>query len=364
MKRFEKVLHVEYPDKSDLVRWYYELAKYLQETPIPYGEELEIIIEKYLDEHPIAGGVTSVNGQKGDVTVTPENIDALPIDGGVLTGDLAIVVNGAQILLTTTTDGQAQIVLNGENDVDARTAITASTDGHLYLTVGDKIYQVYDSGNFTPSGGAVDSVNGKTGAVQLTAQDVGALPDTYTAPVNSVNGEAGNVYVKTLYDNYPTSSFTASADNGSAKAVWDFAGLQHTIEVEHDGVLLANGVEQYSRAYPDVYRDTDAVTLNAYVVSGFMSSSNSIIYLTVHLGKPIIATRAVAVFDTLRVRQNGAYLANSGTTPLSSATVDNITVTICGGDAVTIKLYKSWGGQNNSTVGAEFASLRIAFGED
>ena len=42
-------------------------------------------------------------------------------------------------------------------------------------------------------GGAVNSVNGQTGDVVLTASDVGALPDTYTAPVDSVNGQTGTV---------------------------------------------------------------------------------------------------------------------------------------------------------------------------
>ena len=42
-------------------------------------------------------------------------------------------------------------------------------------------------------GGAVDSVNGQTGTVVLTASDVGALPDSYTAPVTSVNTKTGVV---------------------------------------------------------------------------------------------------------------------------------------------------------------------------
>ena len=42
-------------------------------------------------------------------------------------------------------------------------------------------------------GGAVNSVNGQTGDVVLTAADVGALPDTYVAPVTSVNGQTGVV---------------------------------------------------------------------------------------------------------------------------------------------------------------------------
>ena len=42
-------------------------------------------------------------------------------------------------------------------------------------------------------GGAVESVNGQTGAVVLDAADVGALPDDYTPPVTIVNGQTGTV---------------------------------------------------------------------------------------------------------------------------------------------------------------------------
>ena len=43
--------------------------------------------------------------------------------------------------------------------------------------------------------GSVNSVNGQTGDVVLDAEDVGALPDSYTAPVTSVNGMTGNVVI-------------------------------------------------------------------------------------------------------------------------------------------------------------------------
>lgn len=43
------------------------------------------------------------------------------------------------------------------------------------------------------AGGSVTSVNGMQGAVVLGAADVGALPDTYVAPVTSVNGQTGDV---------------------------------------------------------------------------------------------------------------------------------------------------------------------------
>lgn len=45
------------------------------------------------------------------------------------------------------------------------------------------------------AGGSVTSVNGMQGAVVLTYSDVGALPDTYSAPVDSVNGQTGTVVI-------------------------------------------------------------------------------------------------------------------------------------------------------------------------
>lgn len=59
----------------------------------------------------------------------------------------------------------------------------------------------------------VTSVNTKTGVVTLTASDVGALPDTYTAPVTSVNTKTGIVTLTAsdvgaqtplTFDNVPT----------------------------------------------------------------------------------------------------------------------------------------------------------------
>lgn len=40
------------------------------------------------------------------------------------------------------------------------------------------------------SAGAVESVNGQTGAVTLTASDVSALPDTYTPPAGVAVADA------------------------------------------------------------------------------------------------------------------------------------------------------------------------------
>ena len=55
---------------------------------------------------------------------------------------------------------------------------------------GSHTFDVMDG---TGGGGAVESVNGQTGEVILTAADVGALPDDYSPPVQSVNSKTGAV---------------------------------------------------------------------------------------------------------------------------------------------------------------------------
>ena len=86
----------------------------------------------------------------------------------------------------TSVNGKTGAVVLDAEDVgalpDSYTAPVTSVNG----MTGDVIV----SGG---GGGAVDSVNGKTGVVVLTASDVGALPSSYQAPVTSVNGQTGNV---------------------------------------------------------------------------------------------------------------------------------------------------------------------------
>jgi hypothetical protein len=60
---------------------------------------------------------------------------------------------------------------------------------------------------------AVQKVNGKSGtSVALNASDVGALPDSYMAPVQSVDSKTGNVDLSGSYDN---KGAAASAESGA-----------------------------------------------------------------------------------------------------------------------------------------------------
>lgn len=97
----------------------------------------------------------------------------------------------------TQTIGAVQNAMNAWQNMTA-TAVTLQPDEEAtasyangVLTLGIPKGEKGDDGQ--GGSGAVESVNGKVGAVVLNASDVGALPSTYTAPVASVNSKTGSV---------------------------------------------------------------------------------------------------------------------------------------------------------------------------
>ena len=124
----------------------------------------------------------------------------------------------------------------------AATAAWTTVDGSKVLLVG------VPQGIQGPQGpqgepgkdgsGSVSSVNGVAsvgGNVTLTAADVGALPDTYTPPVTSVDGKTGDVTVDML-GAYPVGSIYLSTAETSPASL--FGG---TWEILNDVFLLAAG---------------------------------------------------------------------------------------------------------------------------
>jgi len=63
----------------------------------------------------------------------------------------------------------------------------------------------------------VDSVNNKTGAVNLTASDVGAKPSSYKAPVDSVNSKTGVVNLTASDVGAKPASYKAPVDSVNGK---------------------------------------------------------------------------------------------------------------------------------------------------
>lgn len=84
---------IKYPSHNDLVQWYYKLAQKIADSAGVTPEEVNALIAVYIDEHPYPvvpsdiitmsnaseNVVTSVNGERGDVTVKgggdiPDNV--------------------------------------------------------------------------------------------------------------------------------------------------------------------------------------------------------------------------------------------------------------------------------------------------
>lgn len=132
---------------------------------------LDWIMRKLKEQ--VSGLVASVNGKTGDVVLTASDVGALPT---------------SYTPPVTSVNGNTGAVVT--HDIPS-----GGTSGQVLAKVDSDDYNTHW---ITPSGGgggAVDSVNGQTGTVVLTASDVGALPTSYTPPVTSVNSQTGAVSI-------------------------------------------------------------------------------------------------------------------------------------------------------------------------
>lgn len=137
--------------------------------------------------------------------------------------------NGHRVQITDVNGVQFFDVLNGTNGKDGYTPVKGvdyfdGKDGYTpvkgkdYFTEEDKAEIVDELAENAP----VQSVNGKGGAVVLSAEDVGALPDDTEIPVvpeniSAFNNDAGYLTEHQSLENYPTKS-EVEADFIVAKA--------------------------------------------------------------------------------------------------------------------------------------------------
>jgi len=120
----------------------------------------------------------------------------------------------------------------------------------------------------TDGGGAVDSVNGQTGVVVLDASDVGALPDTYTAPsapVDSVNGQTGAVSLS-------ASDVGASASNHDHSGVYANASHSHDYAASNHN---HSGVYQPAGSYAASNHTHSEYATSGHTHSGYAASNHS-----------------------------------------------------------------------------------------
>jgi hypothetical protein len=196
-----------------------KIREYLKTNPIVSAETVGEIIQEYLDSHPHAGQVTSVNGKTGSVVIGIDDIEDLP---GIL--DACYSAENQPPYPVTSVNGQTgAVVISG--------------------------------------GGAVDSVNGKTGAVIIGIDDLAglaaALANKYSQtnpppyPVESVNGLTGDVEINT-----GVLSINGKRGNILLLAIGDIQGLQAALDAKYS----ASNVPPYP--VTSVNGQTGAVTIS------------------------------------------------------------------------------------------------------
>lgn len=203
---------IKYPSHNELVQWYYQLAQRIAESAGVTPDVVNSLIDAYIEEHPYPvvptdiitesnaaqNVVTSVNGEKGDVTVeigggVPEN---------VITSD-----NIAQNAVTSFNGTVGAVT--GVSSVNGQTGAVTVAGVPSNVITGDNIAEQ-----------AVTSFNGQKGAVN------------YTAPVTSVNGMTGDLY--TLIYRTSGTSWAFGLKANSERAIifaylqFEFAGIDVT----------------------------------------------------------------------------------------------------------------------------------------
>ena len=193
-----------------LQSWYDAMIDYIDDHSVS-PEQIEQAVADYLDEHPVQAPVTSVNSKIGAVVLNADDVGALP--DTTTAADLGAYVKPNTGIPKTDLSTAVQTSLN-----KADTALQSAPVTSVNTKTGAVVLTASDVGAYAkPSGGIpktdltasvqtslnkadtalqsapVTSVNSKTGAVALNALDVGAMPASYVAPVTSVNGQTGVV---------------------------------------------------------------------------------------------------------------------------------------------------------------------------
>lgn len=156
--------------------------------------------------------------------------------------------------------------------------------------------------NKPSGGGAVDSVNGKTGAVVLDASDVGALPESYVpAPASGDNGKTlrieGGAWVKStpVVVVQLTKSGNVWQSSHNLVAIADEINLKKTVIASVAGNLLSSDAE--FSAGDVILQLTGQNSLARAVFSGTAQGSTKTLFVTadIHLGEPPILTQIITV---------------------------------------------------------------------
>lgn len=166
---------IKYPSHNDLVQWYYQLAQRIAESAGVTPEDVNALIEAYIEEHPYP----------------------------VVPADVITASNAAQNVVTSVNGEKGAVT--GVSSVNGQTGVVTVAEVPSNVITGDNI-----------AGNAVTSFNGGKGDID------------YTPPVTSVNGMTGNVYTP-IYRSSSTGSWAYGIRINSAQALI-FTWLHYTFE--------------------------------------------------------------------------------------------------------------------------------------
>ena len=228
-----------------LQSWYDAMIDYIDENSVTL-DEVDELIEQYLEEHPVQAPVQSVNSMTGDVVITAAGLGAITTETDpIFVASAAYGISSSDI---SSWNGKYTKPASGipatdlTSTVQSRLLKTGGSTGQVLAKASGTNYDV--AWTTVSGGGAVDSVNGYTGTVVLSASDVGALADTYTAPVSSVNSKTGAVTLSASDVGALSSSTTfVSSFNGSTGAVTYTAPVT-SVNSQTGAVVIGNATTE------------------------------------------------------------------------------------------------------------------------
>lgn len=191
-----------------------DLGAYVKPTNGIPKTDLASAVRTSLDKADTAlqsAPVTSVNSKTGAVSLTASDLGAYTKPGtGIPKSDLA---SSVQTSLEKADTALQSAPVNSVNGKTGAVSLTASDVGALPSTtaIPSKTSDLTNDSGFLTSAGAVTSFNGQHGAV------------TYTAPVTSVNGQTGAVTVPDTDTTYTLSMagnvITLTPSSGTASSI-------------------------------------------------------------------------------------------------------------------------------------------------
>lgn len=215
--------------------------------------------------------VQSVNGKTGAVSLTANDVGALPTSGGTLTGNLKVgsaniqtngYIVGTWLQGTTpnhlTTAATKIAVQDGSGWVYHRTAKEIKSD--IGLGNVDNVKQ-YSASNPPPY--PVTSVNGKVGTIELAAADVGAIA------TDNISQTLGNSSTKVPSEKAVVDAMSAAGYGDMLKARYANNDTDDTVDKAFSD---ANG-----KNIADTYVPKDGGTLNNVNANTLITTGNYLI---------------------------------------------------------------------------------------